>query len=246
MSEIGTEEGEEKQGVGLMIPSLMFPIDPDRPGWARDTAFETIEDWLAALQPMKCADFMEVDEPIGEEIPIGKGVRVYDLQLGVARLQEVLLFDHQPDWFDPGVLNSAQIGKFLDLGRHHFPIWPKVGLTVESSKVLLELAWKRNIRYQGAEIDLNDYTAEEVAAMELIAITASKSNGEQVEVEVVYKRLEQVCYGCLPDAEYPEFVWELALFAIYLRGAGITKLCLEIDPFFVFPLVRKVCHIAED
>jgi hypothetical protein len=57
MREIEGDTSDE-QGVGLVIPSLMFPADPDNPGWAREAFVETIKDWIELLSgPEKCATF---------------------------------------------------------------------------------------------------------------------------------------------------------------------------------------------
>lgn len=50
MGEIEDDTSGE-EGVGLMFPSLMFPTDPNNPGWAREVAMNTIEEWVATLTP---------------------------------------------------------------------------------------------------------------------------------------------------------------------------------------------------
>jgi hypothetical protein len=46
-------------GTGAVLPALLLPADPSRPGWARTTFANTIEEWVAALtfRPSESADF---------------------------------------------------------------------------------------------------------------------------------------------------------------------------------------------
>ena len=42
-----------EQGVGLVLPSLMFPTDPDNPGWARDAFVDSITEWVELLEELE-------------------------------------------------------------------------------------------------------------------------------------------------------------------------------------------------
>jgi hypothetical protein len=43
------EESSDDPATSVMLPALMLPADPTRPDWARETAFNAIEDWTDAL-----------------------------------------------------------------------------------------------------------------------------------------------------------------------------------------------------
>lgn len=72
MSELeGDESGDE--GVGLVIPSLMFPTNAENPGWARKAFAESVQDWIEALAgPMICFDFSSLNfhQDLGHQIEI--------------------------------------------------------------------------------------------------------------------------------------------------------------------------------
>ena len=43
----------DEPGVGAVLPALMFPTDPSKPGWTRTAFADTINDWVAAIEEVK-------------------------------------------------------------------------------------------------------------------------------------------------------------------------------------------------
>ncbi|MBN2385577.1 MAG: hypothetical protein JXB85_01055 [Anaerolineales bacterium] len=48
--------------LGMILPAVLLPVDPDHPEWERDTAFGTFQNWIDALTgKVTCMDFSEFD-----------------------------------------------------------------------------------------------------------------------------------------------------------------------------------------
>jgi hypothetical protein len=216
----------EAQGVGLVLPALLLPVeqpkDEEERDWVSQAASDIMADWWSSL--LKCASFAEVEEPIGEQIELGAGISIDHLvqNSGLSRLriephgsEETLLWVQA----DPGTPTHF-IVEFPD----------------EPSLARFELTWLMQ--------NLSSYTTEEIAELGLVDIRLPVSDGESSEIEITYERLSEALHVRLWGEEYVK-----PLFAIEVRAAGITTLELEprasgSHPGSQFLLLRRVCSAA--
>jgi hypothetical protein len=233
MREIGTEEGENKQGVGLMIPSLMFPVDPDRPGWARDTAFENIEDWLEALVPLQCVNFQrEMDNsftPIGTDT-----INVGDPSIVISNLLPYTSYHHYSRYKKVGKrYPDGSEGEYVVL----MPVYLTDGdglsveLPFESSSVRVTTTWT------DVESDVENF---EELENKIIRISAKDKNGKEINnitwsVELLYQTF------------FSFYRRDLPIFAFNITGTGIKTLDLYMVGFytsgsFVFQILDEICY----
>jgi hypothetical protein len=227
MRELGTEEGENKQGVGLMIPSLMFPVDPDRPGWDREAAFETIEDWLEALVPLQCVNFQrEMDNSftaIGTDT-----IYVGDPPIVISNLLPHSMYQKLRKRYPDGSENEYVV---------LIPYYPTDGLSVElpseSSSVRITTTWR------DVESDVENF---EELENKIIRISAKDKNGKEINnitwsAELLYQTF---------ISSYPQL---LPLFAFNITGTGIKTLDLymvsgQIDNWFLYQILGEICYTA--
>ena len=212
------------QVVSLLSPALAVSTDPEHPDWAQKAATEIIQAFHDACLPLtvKCVDFADVVEPIGERIEIGaapNAVSVYDLGQG-ACLVEVVLSSSQSirclyhGISDPGILEFFMID-----------------LPAEAPLMRLDFVW--------AETLFNNLTDEEVVHLQPIRIEAYNGDGQQTTIEMAYERREQVqvIHPYLGTIEVP-------LFEVEIRGTGIRRLRLEPkwETFLAATLLGRVCY----
>ncbi len=212
------------QALSLLSPTLVVSTDPEHLDWAQKTVDEIIQEFHDARLPLtiRCANFADVVEPIGERVEIGTGpdvVSVYDLGQG-ACLVEV-------------VLNSSQSMRFLyhgitDPGILEFFM---IDLPAESPLVRLDFVW--------AETLFNSLTDEEIVHLQPIRVEAYNGDGQRTTIEVAYERREQV------QVVHPDLgTIEVPLFEVEIRGVRIRTLRLEPkwETFLAATLLGRVCY----
>ena len=232
MRELGTEEGENKQGVGLMIPSLMFPVDPDRPGWDREAAFETIEDWLEALVPLQCVNFQrEMDNSFTaiktDTINVGNPPIVISNLLPHAGYPDFGSGYQRVGKWHPGGWDSVEVVLI--------PFYPEDGdglsveLPFESSSVRVTTTWS------DVESDVENF---EELENKIIRISAKDKNGKEINnitwsAELLYQTFIS-SYNLL-----------LPIFAFNITGTGIKTLDLymaDTGDMLVFQILDEICY----
>jgi len=241
-----SDESSEEQGVGLVLPALMLSTD-----WARERAFEIIEDWWnqAILQlEWVCAGFEEEDL-VGEDlVVIGESdaeIRIHqpDESGTFSMIQVHVLNAPQPRALDPAPepRSDAAPTIFLLYLIEDLTEGPlRIDLLEDSLAVRLQATWIHPDLWAdyGAQKAL---TGEEIAEWGVLNIQAFDSSGTSVVVQTTYEYLEKIVAnhtGPFGDWVYP--LYEIRTSSP--KGEAIRALRLEHTTFARRFLLGQVCY----